>query len=286
MARGWQKSDHGGNFFMVPSKLLNSVAWRHASMRARVVFFAFADRFNGENNGQIAFPIKEIGRAIGDQNHGANGRAVAELIELGFLECVSDASRKLCKAREYRITCVSSGGAKSTMPATHEYLDWRPGAGKTRKFGGARTTTRTPVSVAVTTTDVKFSVADTATRSTESCGIEPHPRVAVTAPHILNHPTDNFRSSSQSEISHSITPTPRAAEPAGVPVDELREWMKATIASLPYGGQRTLATDAGIPEPAISRFKAGKHLPDQYHLALQHACGRALPYVRWKAEAA
>ena len=286
MAQGPQKPDHGGNYFMVPRRLLDSVAWRHLSLRARVVLQVLMARHNGFNNGTIGCRIIDICEALGDQNKGANGLAVAELIELGFIECMSDANRHQSKSREYRITFVSTGQGKTSSPATNEYLDWRPAAGKTRKFRGTKNAPPTMVSGAINAPPVKFSGAINAPQSTESRGFEHDPCGANNAPHISNQSTGFFASSSRSEISPPITLKPRAAEPACVPVDELREWMKAVITSLRYGGQRSLATDADIPEPALSRFKAGKNLPDHYRLPLQHACGRALPYVKWKAAAA
>lgn len=281
MARGPQKPDHGGNFYVMPRRVLACQAWRHASLRARVVLDIFLHRHNGFNNGEIAIGIREIGELIGDQNHGANGKAVAELIELGFLECMSTADRHRSKTREYRITFIPTGEGKNSKPATHEYADWRPGPMQLRKFGAARTATRKRVSAANTATPVKFSVADTASQMTESRGFEAPRCVAVTASLIDNHSQQEITRSQPSEIVGRAS----AAEKASVPVSELRDWAKATVTKLGYGGQRELAQSAGIPEPALSRFRNGRGLPPQYHLPLQTACGRILPYVSWKEAA-
>lgn len=158
MAQGPQKADHGGNFYITPRALLDSVAWKHLSFRARAVLQVFQDRHDGFNNGHLALGIHEIGKRLGNKNHGPNAKAVAELIELGFLECVSDADRKHSKVREYRLTFVSTGKAKHVEKATNDYRDWRPAPGKTRKFGGVRTTTQEGVCVVETTPMVKNSV--------------------------------------------------------------------------------------------------------------------------------
>lgn len=289
MAGGPQKPDHGGNFFMVPRRVLDSVAWRHASFRARAVLQVLLFHHNGFNNGEIRITVVEICEAVGDQNKGANGLAIAELIELGFLECTSDANHPQSKARTYRITFIPTGQGKTSQPATHEYADWRPPPGQKRKFGGARTAPQNPLSGPVTEPTVKLLGAETAPAFTESRGIEYHGIGAVTAPLIVNQSEGTAGRSAPSEISSHVPSLngakSRRADFAGVDLDELRDWYKATLDHLGYGGQRTIAQDAGVPEPILSKFKAGKGLKDDYRLPLQTACGRVLPYVKWKAAA-
>lgn len=293
MANGPQKPDHRGNFYMTPRRVVDSVAWRCASLRARAVLQVFQDRHNGFNNGDISLSIKEIGAALGDQNHAGNSRAVAELIELGFLECTSDAAHSQAKARTYRITFIGTGEGKRATSATHEYQNWRPQTGARKKFGGARsamdvkfgaavTATRTPVSVVVTTTPVKFRAAVTATQGAEIADFQEQGSVAVTAPLLSNHLSGESGSSEITPKVRKICP----ADSAGVPLDELRAWVRAVVEVLGYGGQKTLANNAAITQPALTRFRQGRSLPEAYRLPLQEACGRALPYNRWKAAAA
>ena len=264
---------------MMPRRVQDSIAWRHASLRARVVLGVFLYHHDGWNNARLALTIRQIGQAIGDQNNGANGKAVAELIQLGFLDCVTDADHQQSKAREYRITFIPTGHGKTAQPATHEYADWRPGPMQTRKFGGARTATPNTISDAVTASTVKFSDAVTAPRPTENCGFEVPSLDAVTAPLLINQsPTKDCRPA-RSVLARVQTPSLDLA----VPVDELRLWAQSAIAQI--GSARRLAQSAGIPEPALSRFRNGKSLPDHFRHALQQACGRALPYVKWKAAA-
>lgn len=282
MGQGPQKPDHGGNFYQMPRKVVASPAWRNASLRARVVLDIFLSRHNGFNNGKIALGIREISKEIGDQNHGANGKAVSQLIELGFLECTSTADRHQSKTREYRITFIPTGQGKSAQPATHEYRDWRPDPMQKRKFGAAKTATRRPVSVAEAATQVKTSVAEAATQVTENREFEGGRCVADTATLIDNHSPPKICRSVDSVIVGSKP----AVDPMGLPLEELRQWTKDTLLRLGYGGQRQLAKQANIPDPALSRFRHGRSLPDQYRLALQQACGRVLPYIRWKGQAA
>jgi hypothetical protein len=271
MGQGPQKVDHGGNFYMWPRKVTASVAWRYASDRARSVLTAFLHAFDGKNNGTIAMGIHELGVFLGNQNHAANSRAVAELIEKGFLECTSDANRAQSKVRTYRITFVSTGEARSIAPATHEYEAWRPV--QKRKFGGARTATQNPVSVVVTATTVQDSVAETATHLTESCGFEADACVADTASPLYNH--ISARSEPEKLLtSHLKLP----AADLRAELETLREWAREVVEEYGYGGARRLALASGVPEPALSRFRAGKSLPDQHRVPLQEACARAIPF--------
>lgn len=221
MARGPQKADYRTNFYITPHMLVESVAWRHLSNRGRSVLSVLQTKHNGWNNGKIGMTIHELSAALGNQNHGANSRALAEVIEKGFAECMSDANRHLSLAREYRLTFVSTGKGKDVRAATNEYLEWRPAPGSRRKFGGARTATESRLSMTVTATRRKVSVADTAMPMTESRGVSTSPCIAVTAPHIVNHPRGN----SQSGNVQSFLVEP----------DELRSWAIAVIEHL---GQR------------------------------------------------
>ena len=120
MGQGPQKTAHGGNFFMTPRRVLDSVAWKSLSLRARAILQVFQAGHDGWNNGNLGMRVHDLGAKIGDQNHGANGRAVAELIEKGFLELTAEADRRQGKVREYRLTFVTTGKSREVVDATHE----------------------------------------------------------------------------------------------------------------------------------------------------------------------
>ena len=277
MASGPQKPDHGGNFYMVPRRVQDSVAWRCMSLRARVVLQVMQARHDGFNNGRIGISIHDIGAAIGDQNHGANSKAVAELIDKGFVECTTDANRHQSKVRAYRLTFVSTGEGKRVQPATHEYKDWRPVAGTRKKFGGARTATQNALSVVVTATKVESSVVVTASLDTGMCGFEGSSCVADTARFIGNQ---SEGVPGQLESARPISLKPAAADPRA-DVTDLREWARVVCAG--PGGQRALVGSSGVPAATLSRFLSGRGLPDRHRHNLQQACGRALPYAAWRA---
>lgn len=259
MGQGPQKPDHGGNFFMTPRRVLNSVAWRHLSLRGRAILQVFQSRHDGFNNGHLALAIKDIGKDLGDQAHGANARAVAELIEKGFLEMTAEADRRQGKVREYRLTFIASGQGKSTTPASHDYEAWRPAAGERKKFFGAKLA---PIEIA---------------HETETAEIRGNCQSCLGADIALL--LDNHSTGSQDRPAGTLASLQRApVARIGVDLDTLRRWAADAIKQHGYGGQRKLATDAGVPEPVLSRFRAGRSLPEHHRLKLQEACGRALPF--------
>lgn len=289
MSQGPQKADHRGNFIMIPRAVLDSVAWRHASMRARVVLQVLLFHHDGWNNGNLSISVKQIGKALNNQNHAANGQALAELIELGFVECTSGADHGQAKARTYRLTFVSTGEGKRSKPATNEYQSWRPvtrtkrGFGQARpvdpmKFGGAKTATPDVKSVAITAAHMKFHDANTATLKPGIADFSTDSSVAEIAPHLINHSSPRPRLSPVSGISPS-----QRGDSMLTPLPELRAW--ACDAAL-LCTAKALARDAGMPESTLSRFRKGGSLPSHYHVPLQEACGRALPHSKWLASAA
>ncbi|CAH0496616.1 hypothetical protein [Novosphingobium sp. CECT 9465] len=279
MAGGPQKADVNGNFFQTPRAVIDSVAWKHLSFRARAVLQVFQDRHDGYNNGHLGLGIHAIGARLGNKNHGPNAKAVAELIQHGFLECVSDADRQHAKVREYRLTFVSTGKPRNIEKATNDYRDWRPAAGKTRKFGGVRTTTQDPLSGVETTTMVKNSVVVFTTddaASPEFCT----PCVGVNTTLLIDN--QYGAGSSGSESLPSQGEKLRRAD-LRLELTELRRWSRTIIDMVGYGGARRLAHNAQIPEAALSRFRAGRSLPDHYRIPLQEACGRMLPFNQLEA---
>lgn len=278
MGQGPQKADHRGNFFMTPRRVLNSVAWRYSSFRDRAVLQIFQSKHNGYNNGKIALGIHELGRLLGNQNHGANARSVASNIEKGFLECTSDADRAQSKVRCYRVTFISTGSERTTVPATHEYEDWRPAAHEKPQFGGARKAPPEPVSGAVSTREVKVSGADIAPTDTVIRGVAGHAKGAETAPLIDNHST-GFPNGLQRPTC--LSGGRSLPLDIGVSMDDLRLWSEAVVAQQGHGSARRLAKEANVPEPTLSRFRSGRNLPSHHRLRLQEACGRALPFILW-----
>jgi len=114
----------GGQFAGIPFCVINSPAYRDLSLWARAILVELVARMNGYNNGAIALSITEICEALGNSNRGAAARAIAELMEHGLLDLSAQANWKHKKAREYRLTFVTT--AYAPFGATNDYRNWEP----------------------------------------------------------------------------------------------------------------------------------------------------------------
>ncbi|PAL24529.1 hypothetical protein [Sphingopyxis sp. GW247-27LB] len=260
---GYQKVDARGRFVSIPLDLLQSPAFLSLSMRARSAFLVLAERFNGFNNGRIGLSIDNLGAALGNQNHGANSRAMGELMERGFVECMANASHVKCKAREYRLTFISTGDAPGQQ-ATNEWRDWTPPAppksGNMEKIGPEATATREWKPVEPTATRRKFRVEATATQPTETRRVRGRFRVEATAAHISNQyePIEDV----DPDVGNSLGSS-----------DELR----AALNRLVEAGEVTatsLALAINMPAGTMSKFRNGRGLPDSYRAPLHLELGR------------
>lgn len=278
-----QRVDHGGDFIQLPRPMLRSAAFLSLSRRARCALLVLVERFSGFNNGRIGLAIDDLGGALGNQNHRANSRALAELIERGFVECMADANHVKSKAREYRLTFIESGhGGKDR--ATNEWRDWTPPtlpcpvagseqmphqSGNMEKIGPEATATREWKPVEATATQWKLSTEATATRETETCGFGGGFRVEATAAHIISQ----YRPLAGDVSDHGNS----FKSP-----DELRAALNRLVAA----GEATataLAMAVNMPVGTMSKFRNGRGLPEAYHAGLHLELGRrgafALPNV-------
>lgn len=251
----------------LPRSLLASAAWIALGSRGRNVVLVINARFNGYNNGQIAISIEEIGRALGNQNHGSNGRALVAAIEHGFVECMADADHRQSKAREYRLTYIETGPPGKRVAATHEYRAWRPSIEKKQHFLHAQSARKNGFFTAETAAQRKFSAAGTAMGSAEELGVSGILPVASSAALISYHP-----------LGTELAPG-HSAQGVLASLAELREWLTLVIRYHGRGTQRIIARDAGISEPSLSKFIHGAGLASTYWAPLQKYCSHYIPYA-------
>ena len=126
------KSDHradtrGGRFVGLPHVVFESEAYRHLSTMERAVLAEILARFTGYNNGEIAISYRELAHRLNRKNEAPFGPAIAKLIAHGLIDIVTEARWKDRRAREYRLTFVSTtDGNKRHVQATNEYRSWAP----------------------------------------------------------------------------------------------------------------------------------------------------------------
>jgi hypothetical protein len=114
------RSRTGGQFFKLTKQITGSAGFRALSGSATKILLAIACRYNGRNNGDLHFSVRE-GK---DWGVGKSQTALAlhELVDMGFLRV----TRRGCfttkrLAATYALTCVPVN-VPSTQPATLDFL--------------------------------------------------------------------------------------------------------------------------------------------------------------------
>jgi hypothetical protein len=119
----------------LPHVVSDSPAYLALDAFARAVLHEILRRFNGYNNGRIAISYEEIGARLKGRNKARPNnaritRAVLRLMEHGLIGEPEPESWLQRRAREYRLTFVTSGNAPPFRSATNDYLRWTPARAK------------------------------------------------------------------------------------------------------------------------------------------------------------
>jgi predicted nucleic acid-binding Zn ribbon protein len=131
MARGRDKAPHqaatrGGGFTGLPHTVQDSEAYRTLDVFSRAVLAGIIRRFNGRNNGQIFVSFDELCHDLNTTNRRAIGRSFVQLLDRGLIEVTAAPDRRHHKAREYRLTWISTTAGGRHVQATEEYRNWTP----------------------------------------------------------------------------------------------------------------------------------------------------------------
>jgi len=135
------RSDHradlrGGRFIGLPSVVKDSDAYGSLSLFERAVLIEILAAFNGYNNGRIVISQRQIADNLKNSNFRKIGKSIAVLCERGLLDVATDSVWKDRRAREYRLTFISSGVPPFVRPASNEYLSWKNDADAVSTSGG------------------------------------------------------------------------------------------------------------------------------------------------------
>src|SRR3984957_12792755 len=119
MARRHAQEERKDRYFALHHYMLKTDAWRALSAPARAVYIQIGFRYDGFNNGRIAFSVRDAASECGLANNTANN-AFKELVALGFIEETRHGglSRKTRIASEWRMTafkCDLTGAFKSVL---------------------------------------------------------------------------------------------------------------------------------------------------------------------------
>jgi hypothetical protein len=112
-----QRAEKKDRYFVLHHYMLKTDAWKSLSAAARAVYLQLGFRYNGANNGKLAFSVRD---AAGECNldKGTASRAFKELVDRGFIEETRHGglSKKTRIASEWRLTafkCDLTGSLKT-----------------------------------------------------------------------------------------------------------------------------------------------------------------------------
>jgi hypothetical protein len=110
---------------MLPRYVLESAAWLSLSAQARALYVHLALRYNGRNNGSLAFSVRDAAAEC-RLAKGTAARAFSELVERGFIELAQAGafSFKTRHAAEWRLTALPCD--RTGAPAAKTFTRWRP----------------------------------------------------------------------------------------------------------------------------------------------------------------
>jgi helix-turn-helix protein len=127
------KKNPRGRFVIIYQDMRASAAWESLDGNAQALYMHIAARYNGKNNGEIPFSVREAAQALNASKDTA-ARAFKNLIDRGLITLAKRSGFNLKRgqerAAEYRLTeypCDVTG-----RPATCKFKKWRRG-----KNGGA-----------------------------------------------------------------------------------------------------------------------------------------------------
>lgn len=110
----------------IPHVVLKSEAYRQLPLFSKQILTSIVLRLNGYNNGKIAVSFRELAHDLNRKNQTPFANAIAKLVEHGLIAISMEGDWSMRRAREYRLTFVSTGDHNSIKPATNDYLYWKP----------------------------------------------------------------------------------------------------------------------------------------------------------------
>lgn len=281
MGKGKARADcradtRGGAWAGIPVCVVNSPAYRDLSLWARAILVELVARMNGYNNGRIALSVAEICKALNNSSRSRAAKAIAELMEHGFIDVTHEAMWKERKAREYRITFVTT--AYPPFGATNDYRNWEP-----RKQNSGNGVL--PVK-AVSGNGVLPDAVSTGNgvlprllaHQRKSANIEETPDGVSgnsVFPLIYNHtPPRKTGDGNKPDSTGNMDGPSQAVPPSkggdGQGAAVIRDKLKSLLQSSPTGTQSRLAEAARIPGGTLSKFlNDEKGLTTAYRVRLQ-----------------
>jgi hypothetical protein len=133
MSRRRKRRGGGERFIMLQHWMLKCEAWRTMSANAKTVVLHVWQRYNGSNNGDIEYAVREAAdpdTGIGLSKDQAS-RALIEAAERGFLRITRNSAFrvKTKEGRTWALTALPVGD----KPATNDFMHWSSAASQSHQ---------------------------------------------------------------------------------------------------------------------------------------------------------
>ena len=111
-------------FVMLPFGMIDSLAFKSLNPKSIALYVYIARRYNGDNNGDISFSVREGAKYLRVSPTTANN-LIKELVEKGFLNITQDSSfnYKQRKARRFELT---QWNLKQGVAPDNGWRFWKP----------------------------------------------------------------------------------------------------------------------------------------------------------------
>lgn len=176
----------------IPHCVLKSEAFRQLSSIAKLLLVSITLRFNGFNNGKISVSYRQFAEDLNRKNQGPFAAAIAELVQHGLIEVMIEGAWISRKARQYRLTFVSTGSEWRPIAATNEYVHWRPDRDR-KKFRPTNGVAKLGASAAPAGARLGSACYDPSSKQTGKPAVEGKNAATASVANIFIHPTAKRR---------------------------------------------------------------------------------------------
>lgn len=279
-------------FARLDHDLLRSTAYRSLSPSARALLVEFAMMFNLKNNGELYLSVRDAAARMGVSDHNAASSALAELMDMGFIDMAADgvfssSPDKPSKARCWRLTWEAAPGRSASFDYREAVVRGQRPARRARegrlaldryasgKNRGAKSNTVDPITVVETNTvpgnyspDTHSSVLETNT------GLPQNRPITVDEHRYGNQHTSRNTTTGAAAgelVTAFSTPLKASGPISAADMDRLREDVRRHVTAGGYGAQKNLSKESGVAAPVLSRFRSGGSLPQVSYVPLRLA---------------
>ena len=241
----------GKKFIGLPVVVKESDAYQALDFFQRNLLIELLSAFNGYNNGKLVISQRQIADRMGTQNFARISSGIARLMAVGLLDISTESMWKERKAREYRLTFISSGSPPNVSPATNDYQQWKNDA----EHASAETLQSADHASADGNNPADHASA-APWKNREKC-VEQPVSTAEHASSLIGKPFHGSANGKAKRYKYD-------EETSWADLASLRDRISEHLDQAEPGEQTRLARRLDIPGGTLSKFLSGKGLPQRH----------------------